>query len=74
MSEIQNIVDKIIAEKGKDSDKVIPILQTIQGKFNYLPEEALKEFAIVLKLRNLRLRESQPFTLSLDIIQLESTL
>lgn len=42
MSEIQNIVDKIIAEKGKDSDKVIPILQAIQGKFNYLPEEALK--------------------------------
>ncbi|MDQ2178028.1 NAD(P)H-dependent oxidoreductase subunit E [Marinifilum sp. D714] len=42
MNEIQNIVDKIIAEKGKDSDKVIPILQAIQGKFNYLPEEALK--------------------------------
>lgn len=42
MMEIQNIVDKIIAEKGKDSDKVIPILQAIQGKFNYLPEEALK--------------------------------
>lgn len=42
MEKIQSIVDQIVAEKGKESDKVIPILQAIQGKFNYLPEEALK--------------------------------
>ena len=42
MEKIQSIVDQIVTEKGKESDKVIPILQAIQGKFNYLPEEALK--------------------------------
>lgn len=39
---IINTVDQIIAEKGKSSNAVIPILQAIQEKFNYLPEEALK--------------------------------
>lgn len=43
MEKIHKIVDTIIAEKGGDSDKVIPILQAIQGKFNYLPQEALKQ-------------------------------
>jgi len=36
------VVDKIIAEKGKTVDAVIPILQAIQAEFNYLPEEALQ--------------------------------
>ncbi|MBC8486332.1 MAG: NAD(P)H-dependent oxidoreductase subunit E [Bacteroidetes bacterium] len=40
--EIINIVDKIIAEKGKNPDAVIPVLQEIQNAFNYLPEDALK--------------------------------
>jgi NADH-quinone oxidoreductase subunit F len=39
---IQQTVDQIIAEKGTAVGSVIPILQAIQGKFNYLPEEALK--------------------------------
>lgn len=36
------VVDKIIAEKGKTVDAVIPILQAIQAEFNYLPEEAMQ--------------------------------
>ncbi|HAF31065.1 MAG TPA: proton-conducting membrane transporter, partial [Bacteroidales bacterium] len=40
--EIIEIVDQIIQEKGKSVDLVIPILQAIQDKFNYLPEEALE--------------------------------
>lgn len=36
------VVDKIVAEKGKTVDAVIPILQAIQAEFNYLPEEALQ--------------------------------
>lgn len=36
-----NIVDEIILENGKTKDKVIPILQAIQQKFNYLPNNAL---------------------------------
>lgn len=39
---IQQVVDSIIAEKGRASHSVIPILQSIQNTFNYLPEEALK--------------------------------
>lgn len=36
------IVDEIIADKSHIQNPVIPILQAIQGKFNYLPEEALR--------------------------------
>ena len=39
--EIIEIVDQIILEHGKTVDQAIPILQAIQGKFNYLPEEAM---------------------------------
>lgn len=35
-------IDKIISEKGKDKNSLIPILQAIQEKYNYLPEEALR--------------------------------
>jgi NADH-quinone oxidoreductase subunit F len=35
-------VDKIIEQKGRSIGSVIPILQAIQQKFNYLPEDALK--------------------------------
>ncbi|PKP31891.1 MAG: NAD(P)H-dependent oxidoreductase subunit E, partial [Bacteroidetes bacterium HGW-Bacteroidetes-17] len=39
--EIIEIVDGIILKHGKTVDKAIPILQAIQGEFNYLPEEAM---------------------------------
>lgn len=39
---IINIVDQIIKQRGTTVDKAIPILQDIQNKFNYLPEQALK--------------------------------
>lgn len=41
-NEIIKTVDEIIAEYGSANDAAIPILQAIQGKFNYLPEVALK--------------------------------
>lgn len=34
--------DNIISLRGKDKSAVIPILQSIQSKYNYLPREALK--------------------------------
>lgn len=40
--EITDIVEKIVTEKGVDSNMVIPVLQSIQNEFNYLPEDALK--------------------------------
>lgn len=35
-------IDEIIQEKGRGKEQVIPILQAIQGKYNYLPEETLR--------------------------------
>jgi len=40
--QIIQTVDKIIAEKGKARNQVIPILQAIQGEFRYLPQEAME--------------------------------
>ena len=42
MEKMIDFVDGVVADIGKEPDKVIPILQVIQGKFNYLPESALK--------------------------------
>ncbi|RLD83296.1 MAG: proton-conducting membrane transporter [Bacteroidetes bacterium] len=39
---IIEIVDNIVAEKGRSPNTAIPVLQAIQDKFNYLPETALK--------------------------------
>ncbi len=39
--EFQNI-DRIIKEKGSLKKNLIPLLQAIQGEYNYLPEDALK--------------------------------
>jgi NADH-quinone oxidoreductase subunit F len=39
---IYQAVDQIIDKSGRSSGSVIPILQAIQQKFNYLPEDALK--------------------------------
>ncbi|MBS0000263.1 MAG: NAD(P)H-dependent oxidoreductase subunit E [Cyclobacteriaceae bacterium] len=35
-------LEKIILENGREQKAVIPILQSIQSRYNYLPEEALK--------------------------------
>ncbi len=45
MSKALNItseVDNILSRSGKDKSAVIPILQAIQNRFNYLPREALR--------------------------------
>ena len=42
-SNISQVVEQIVAEKGTAAKSVIPILQAIQEKFKYLPEEALKK-------------------------------
>jgi len=39
---MNKVVDKIISQKGKSVDAVIPILQAIQDEYNYLPEEAMQ--------------------------------
>lgn len=38
----RDLLDRIIAEKGKAKNALIPILQAIQHEYNYLPEAALR--------------------------------
>lgn len=38
---MNEVVDNIVAEKGRSVEAVIPILQAIQSVYHYLPEEAL---------------------------------
>jgi len=42
VDEIYSAVDEVIANTGREKEKVIEILQDIQKKLNYLPSEALK--------------------------------
>jgi len=41
-NDIIEIVDRIVEEKGRSVEAVIPILQSIQNHYNYLPKEALE--------------------------------
>ncbi|MDH3245132.1 MAG: NAD(P)H-dependent oxidoreductase subunit E, partial [Saprospiraceae bacterium] len=36
-------IDQILEEQGREKKSLIPILQAIQKKYNYLPEEALRK-------------------------------
>lgn len=42
--------EKITSNYSQDSGNLIPILQEAQGKFGYLPAEAMQRFAKYLKL------------------------
>jgi len=41
MSYDLEIVDRIVADKGREKRAVIPILQAVQKEFKFLPQEAL---------------------------------
>jgi NADH-quinone oxidoreductase subunit F len=43
--EIRDSLKEIIRQKGKDRGQLISILQSIQNKYHYLPEEALKSLS-----------------------------
>ena len=53
--DLLNIVDRIVAEKGKSVDKVIPILQAIQMEFNYLPTIALERVCEITDITQSRI-------------------
>jgi NADH-quinone oxidoreductase subunit F len=50
VDEIILVVDEVIADTGRESDKVIPILQRVQKRLNYLPSEALKHICRVTEI------------------------
>jgi NADH:ubiquinone oxidoreductase subunit F (NADH-binding)/NADH:ubiquinone oxidoreductase subunit E/NAD-dependent dihydropyrimidine dehydrogenase PreA subunit len=47
---IVSVVDEVIALTGREKDKVIPILQEVQKRLNYLPSEALKHICDVTEI------------------------
>lgn len=47
---INSVVDRIIAEKGREKKALIPVLQAIQKEMNYLPEEALRRVSEVTEM------------------------
>jgi NADH:ubiquinone oxidoreductase subunit F (NADH-binding)/NADH:ubiquinone oxidoreductase subunit E len=42
LTRVLNVVEEIVASAGREKDKVIPILQEVQKRLNYIPSEALK--------------------------------
>ena len=40
---IHKTIERFIAQHGRSTDAVIPMLQDLQKEFHYLPEEALRE-------------------------------
>ena len=51
MTEQNKYIDQLIQEKGKTKKSLIPILQSIQKEYNYLPEDALKYLAEKSEIR-----------------------
>jgi len=45
-------LDHILSQFSKDRDNLISILQEVQQRFGYLPEEAMQEIADFLRLSN----------------------
>lgn len=45
-------LDHILSQFSKDRDNLLPILEEVQQKFGYLPEEAMQEIADFLRLSN----------------------
>jgi NADH-quinone oxidoreductase subunit F len=47
---IISVVDEVINLIGRESDKVVPVLQEVQKRLNYLPSEALKHICKVTEI------------------------
>jgi NADH:ubiquinone oxidoreductase subunit F (NADH-binding)/NADH:ubiquinone oxidoreductase subunit E len=47
VTEINSVVDEVVAITGREKEKVIEILQEVQKRLNYLPSEALKHICNV---------------------------
>jgi NADH:ubiquinone oxidoreductase subunit E len=45
--DIISVVDDIVNSTGRETEKVIPILQEVQNRLNYIPSEALKHICRV---------------------------
>jgi NADH:ubiquinone oxidoreductase subunit E len=49
-ADVRSVVDAVVASTGRESDKLIMILQEVQKRLNYLPSEALKHICEVTEI------------------------
>jgi NADH-quinone oxidoreductase subunit F len=47
---IVSVVEEVVNQTGREKDKIIPILQEIQKRLNYLPSEALKHICKITEI------------------------
>jgi len=47
---IESVVEEVVNQTGREKDKVIPILQEVQKRLNYLPSEALKHICRITEI------------------------
>ncbi len=50
VTEINSVVDEVVAITGREKEKVIEILQEVQKRLNYLPSEALKHICNITEI------------------------
>ena len=50
VEDITSVIDEVVALTGRESEKVIMILQEVQKRLNYLPSEALKHICRVTEI------------------------
>ncbi|MFZ0281834.1 MAG: NAD(P)H-dependent oxidoreductase subunit E, partial [Bacteroidales bacterium] len=50
VADIISVVDDVIKSTGREAEKVIPVLQEVQNRLNYLPSEALKHICNVTEI------------------------
>jgi len=55
LANINEIITRIVANRGTSVDSVIPILQDIQKEFNYLPEDVLKRVCEITEISPARI-------------------
>ena len=48
--DITRVVEEVVAETGTGRDKVIPVLQAVQERLNYLPSEAIKHICRISEI------------------------
>jgi NADH:ubiquinone oxidoreductase subunit E len=49
-SDVEEQLEQILSRHGRERSDLIPILQEVQGRFSYLPEEAMRGVAKFLRL------------------------
>ncbi|MFZ5640256.1 MAG: NADH-quinone oxidoreductase subunit NuoE [Bacillota bacterium] len=61
LEKIRSEVEKALAKHGSDREKLLPVLQEVQGKLGYLPKEAMLQVAGAIKIPEVEVYEVATF-------------